>query len=70
MSRKHDGQDKFNFKTYGVTTLLIHNYKTGIAQYLTNSKQPESDICMLIEIIIKIIKIIPDPFFCFLKNFK
>ena len=47
MCRKRDGQDKFNFKTYGVTTLLICNYKTGIAQYLTKSKQPESDIWLV-----------------------
>ena len=39
-----DCKDKINFEIYDATAWLIMNYNTHIAQYLTNYRQPDTEI--------------------------
>ena len=42
--KRFDQTDKVNFEIYDVTPWLTKNYKTHIAQYLTNQRQPDNEI--------------------------
>ena len=39
-----DCKDKINFEIYDATAWLTMNYNTHIAQYLTNYRQPDTEI--------------------------